>query len=80
MPGVGIFRYPFTLSMMACCRNFVKTSVGSWFGVVVLSRSMVILLQDDLVDSCKAGDDVVSIPSLPLLLPLSFDICTALYC
>lgn len=29
---------------------------------------MVILLQDDLVDTCKAGDDVVSIPSLPPLV------------
>ncbi|CAN0335277.1 unnamed protein product, partial [Ascophyllum nodosum] len=35
-----------------------KLSVGS------IPRSMVVLLQDDLVDSCKAGDDVVIVGEL----------------
>lgn len=50
-----------TITPVACPPGgYIRALNDDRRGTFLRRRSMVILLQDDLVDSCKAGDDVVS--------------------
>ncbi len=53
------------------CRDYQEIKIQeqlSLLNVGSIPRSMMVVLQDDLVDRCKPGDDVVVVGPLPALV------------